>query len=143
MDIQQILDILPDAKGNAFTQIEKDNPHSIMKDYANAINEKYKSKLLAKIVDSDLSKSVVNYEFYISAPIGRGYFYKLFETTSSISSPYPLKISFFAKETQFFQCETVEEFNQQLLNIFKSQFTANLLLNLIAQVNLKELDKVF
>ena len=143
MSKEEILNILPTPEGEEFAKIKKSNPYNIMLHYSNAINEKYKGKLSATITESSMTESsnnsatVISYAFYINAPIGRGYFYRLFEITPEKNAPYPVEIKLFEKDTQDFgKAETSEEFNNKLLSIFKSGFTSTLLLNLLAQVDL-------
>lgn len=143
MSKEEILNILPTPEGEEFKKIKENNPYSILLRYSDAINEKYKSKLSAtitessKIEKSDDSETLPTYAFYISAPIGRGYFYKLFEVIPEKNAPYPVDIKLFGKQLQDFgKAENPEDYNKKILEIFKSNFVSDLILNLLAQVDL-------
>jgi len=148
MSKEEILNILPTPEGDAFAKIKESNPYNIMLHYANAINEKYKGKLSATITESSMTESsdssttLISYAFYINAPIGRGYFYRLFEIIPDKNSPYPVEIKLFEKQTlDLGKAETSQAFNTKLLSIFKSGFTSTLFLNLLAQVDLSNENK--
>lgn len=143
MSKDEILNILPTPVGDEFAKIKDSSPYSIMLHYANAINEKYNGKLSATITESSMTESsdssatIISYAFYINAPIGRGYFYRLFEVIPEKEISYPVNIKLFKKNTQDFgKAVSAEEFNSKLLSIFKSGFTSTLLLNLLAQIDL-------
>lgn len=143
MSKEEIINILPTPEGEEFEKIKLSNPYNIMLSYTNAINEKYKGKISATITESskidntDNLKTIICYSFYVNAPIGRGYLYRLFEVTSNNNSTYPVEVILFEKNPQNIgTAESPEKFNDLLIGIFKLGFTSTLILNLLAQVEL-------
>ncbi len=145
MNESNILEILPNPQGSFFEEIKEKNPYNVMLHYAEAIDKKYNGKLSAEIVLDNIlsgtsnSISSTHYAFYINASIGRGYFYKLFEVLVKNDAPYPLKVTIFRNEPEIeHSIKNSDEFNEVLLSIFKSRFTASLLLNLLAQIEIRD-----
>jgi len=143
MSKEEILTILPNIQSVDYLKIKSDNPYSIMLQYVDAINEKYQEKLSATVIEntittpSDSSQALICYSFYLSAKIGRGYLYRLFEVEPINKTEYPIKIKVFEKNPQdLCIANTPKDFDDMLLNIFKSEFTSTLILNLIAQIEL-------
>lgn len=142
-----ILDILPTPEGEGYMKIKARNPHSILNKYAKAVKEKYKNKLSATITESSIethnSNSIISYSFYLTAPIGRGYFYKLIEITpvekydKKAVPPYPIAVKLFDRNQQNLGIVYSEnELLAKLNLIFQTQFVTNLILNILAQVEL-------
>jgi len=143
MSKEEILSILPNEQSVAYSKIKSDNPYSRMLQYVDAINEKYKDKLSATVTEntitdpSNSSQTLICYSFYLSAQIGRGYLYRLFEVEPISNTDYPINIKVFEKNPQDYGvANTPKEFDNILLSIFKSGFTSTLILNLIAQIEL-------
>ncbi len=144
MSKDEILNILPTPEGDEFAKVKEGNPYNIMLNFANAIDEKYTGKISASItsstsVSSDNSETRLSYSFYIKAPIGRGYFYRLFEVkpVKETPIPYPVEVNLFEKGIRNLgKASTAEELNNMLLSIFKSGFVFTLIQNLLVQVDL-------
>ena len=142
MSKDEILEILPTPDSEIFKNLRENSPYNIMLEYSYAINEKYNKKISATVTESSIIEdknshgTELNYAFYINAPIGRGYFYKLFEVKLEKDAQYPVSVKAFEKQTKNFgKAETADHFNSILIKIFKSRFTSNLILNLLVQVD--------
>lgn len=118
-------------------------PREIMGLYAEAIKEKYSNSLSALVtetsrVSTDGNEELLSYSFYLIAFIGKGYNYKLFEVVPrAIDTPYPVGLILFEKHPRNVgEFSGERSFSEELYDFFRSPFMANVVNNLIGQVEL-------
>jgi hypothetical protein len=109
-------------------------PHHILLNFANAISEKY-DPITARFNES--SRITTNnidlvYSFYIEAPIGRGYYYLLFESVPAKNTSYPVKTTLYVEEPKLISvAQNAEEFENILLNeVFSDNYVKKLIVDL-------------
>lgn len=139
MNSIKIEDLFPEPNRDNYERLKREHPFNILSRYAQAIGLKYPGKLDGIITEStDVSKgNLINYAFYISAAIGKGYTYRLLDVTPTTIQMYPLRVVIFEKNPQ--ELNLVQDYLQfeNLLNdIIRMGFTQTLLLNLVTQVDL-------
>jgi hypothetical protein len=144
MTISEIKELLPKIDSKKLDEMKLISPRKIMNNYSDAIIEKYpgffKSIIYESIKIIDNNDEQFSYSFYLIALIARGYNHLLFDVTPKrIDSQYPVNIKFYndflPKEIEVLN-ET--EFNEILVNFFKSGCFSNLINNLSEKV--KEYD---
>jgi hypothetical protein len=140
---EEIKKILPN-KGDAIEQeLKQNSPRIIMKEFEEAITEKYKNFLSAfttetSKIDDVNGSDILSYSFYLVAFIGKGYNYKLFEVIpKKVDNPYPVEFILFQNfPHNEGEINSAEKLQEKLFDVFKSSFTHNVINNLIAQVEL-------
>ncbi len=134
MKNKALIDLLPNKSESANTTFE------LLYDFAEAINQKYKKELTANITEStffedEKKKSFLTYAFYLNAPLGRGYFYRLFAVDCSPENVYPAKITLFLQEpTEIGTAKNSDEFNELILSVFKNDEVQRMMQNILALV---------
>jgi hypothetical protein len=134
-----IINILPNPNNINYEQIKKEHPYNILLKFAHAITEKYPGKLEGIITESsDITQAkLLTYAFYLLAPIGKGYSYRLLELEPTNGEMYPLRILIFETNTQELAIvNSGDSLEKTLQDVFKMGFTQTLILNLLSQVDL-------
>lgn len=141
----EIKDILPDPNKNVYEEVKRQHPHTILLKYARAIEEKYDQKLRGNVTSSsDIdSEKLIIYSFYLIAEIGRGYSYRLLDIESIDKGKiYPLNISLIGQiSSGQLVVNDPEELEVALIKIFENPFTQQLILNMLAQIDIYNASK--
>jgi hypothetical protein len=146
-----IIKILPDHASPHFEKTKKESPYSVLSTFAQAINEKYQNKITARVTetfrnlgtDSTVGYDNPLYSFYLHAPIGTGYLYRLLEIQQTTKELYPIHLKVFQNQTRDAGNFTnYTDFYSEMTKIFSTGFVSIIILNLIGQVELyKEMRK--
>lgn len=137
--MSNIEDLLPDPEGANYEKLKKENPYNILRKYAQIFEKKYPGKISGVITESTdaMNDRTIHYAFYILASIGNGYSYRFLEIEPETGYMYPLNIKIFQNyPSDFKKVSSAEEFDYALREILSLSFTQNLILNLLAQVDL-------
>lgn len=144
---EDIKNILPDPNSSGYMNAKVQSPYAILLEFKTAINEKYNKKIVARVTESyklinsetGEDKENIVFAFYLQAPIGKGYLYRLLEVEQIKNDLYPVKVKVFQKYTTSLgkaKYEDYESFYTDLFKFFKSSFVSTLILNLLGQVDL-------
>jgi len=139
MTPNDLKNLLPDPDKSNYEKIKAEHPYNILLKYAQAIEEKYPTKLSGVVTEANdvTSEKLLSYAFYILAAIGNGYSYRLLELEPLSGEMYPLKITIFEKYPQpLTEVKSHDELEIALQKVLKSGFTHTLILNLLAQIEL-------
>ena len=140
MELDELKDLLPNPEDDPrYTELKEKHPYYILHKYAKVFQEKYPSKLFGAVTESKdvVSENLLSYALYVVANIGNGYSYRLLEVRPQSIEMYPLEITVFERKPKNLNnIEDAENFETVLQDIFKSDFTRNLVLNLLNQVEL-------
>lgn len=140
----EIKKILPNVGEKHMQELKFSLPFAILQKFADSIKEKYEGKLSAKVVDSFKLSPYYTEEVYLPvislyliAPIDKGYYYRLISLQQLTNAPYPVTIHILEDWSGFKgKCENDTELESKLVEFFKSATAANIILNIIAQVDL-------
>lgn len=140
-----IKNLLPDLNDPNFEKSKKESPYSVLNLFAQAINEKYQKKITARVtetiktVKSGLGDGADNpvFAFYLDAPIGQGYLYRLIEVQQLERSLYPIQVTLFEnKPSDMGKFSEYMHFYNAMGKLFSTGFVSTIILNLIGQVEL-------
>jgi hypothetical protein len=150
----KIKSILPENTPETTRKLKQESPYGILLEFSEAVNEKYNNLITARVTESikvsptqnDSEKQNPVFAFYLQAPIGKGYLYRLLEVEQLTNGLYPVSVKIFQNRTVSLEnnkrskargrFESYDEFYSALLNFFQTSFVSNLILNLIGQVEL-------
>ncbi len=139
--------MLPSEDSDEFNKAKLELPYSILLAYADAINKRYKDKLSAYITESshiiNISDSLdeirENLVIALSfeAAIGRGYLYRLLEIEQLKTTSFPVQVKVFGNHTSLLGTyEDYDSFYPAIVKFLESGIVKNIILNLLAQVDL-------
>jgi hypothetical protein len=139
--------ILPEESSQDYVNVKLELPHSVLIEYAEAINKKYTNKLKAFVTESSRIKTNKSnfdeyqenlaYAFSFEAAIGQGYLYRLIEVEQTGTSTYPVKVKVFRDHTS--HLGTYKDYNSfytAIVGFLDSGIVKTIILNLLAQVEL-------
>jgi hypothetical protein len=137
--------LLPDINNQRFEEIKKESPYAVLNLFASAVNDKYNKKITARVVETiktiktSTGEETDNpaFAFYLEAPIGKGYLYRLIEVQQVEKTLYPIKVTLFEKEPSVLGVFTnYTDFLSEMGKLFSTGFVSTIILNLIGQVDL-------
>ena len=124
MKKEEIRKILPKIGDKVIRKAEMIHPMDIMKIYAKAIDETYPKHFEIRIIGGYVNDAL-SYSFYLTAFIGMGYNYMLFDVTfKEVGSRYPVTITFYESEGLDRKVEISNDvdFDKCLLDYIQSTF---------------------
>lgn len=125
------------------TNMIYDNPDNILNQFANQVYEDTDKQFIGTVTESTGGDSnEVTYALYIVAPKLKDYMYRLIEVNvPNVMHSYPLEITLFAKDPKnhrTFNCETVVDFRNRLIDLINSSVTRAILRHLKTLIEINE-----